>query len=81
MVRLQTQPNKTPQTLFNPDREAFIFSYDGGKEVYTLYPMSYEEFPKYIADKMASALADKIISKAGLKHTTDKEELLKRIYV
>lgn len=77
------QPNHSPKTLFNPDMETFIFSYDGGKEIYTLYPMSHETFPTYIADKIAPQLADRIIGKTGVKqnYELDKQELLKRIYV
>jgi hypothetical protein len=83
MQRLPIKPDLTPQTLYNPDRETFTFTYDGGKEVYTLYPMSYDEFPAYIARKIANALADKIIGKDGVKnnYTQDKEELLKRIII
>lgn len=79
---LNNQPDKTPITLFNPDREPFIFSYNGGREVYTLYAMSYDEFPKYIALKMASKLAEKMIGKLGVKENfeLDKKKLLERIF-
>lgn len=80
---LPIQPNRSPKTLFNLDREEFTFSYDGGKEVYTLPPFGYDTFPTYIADRMASSLADKIISKSGVKknYELDKKELLAKIYV
>ncbi len=83
MERLPTTPNLTQQTLYNPDRETFTYSYDGGKAIYTLYPMSYDDFPAYIARKIANALAEKIIGKEGVKKnfSLDKEELLKRIII
>ena len=82
-MRQQTQPVTTPTNLFNPDTETFVFSYDMGKQVYTLYAMSYDSVPKYIADKIAPLLADKIIGQRGVikNHSLDKEELLREIYV
>ena len=54
-----------------------------GKEVYTLHAMSYDSFPKYIADKIAPLLADKIIGKMGVKenYELDKAKLLDKIYM
>ena len=83
MPRLPLKPDKTETNLYNPDTEEFNFSYDGGRESYNFHAMSYESFPKYIADKMASLLADKIIGKMGIKqnYMLDKQKLLDRIYI
>lgn len=81
MPRLQTQPNLSPTTIFNPSLEVFTFEYDGEK--YVLAPYDVVPFPKYLADKMASRLADEIIARRGVmkNHELDKQELLKEIYV
>ena len=81
MERLPTQPNKTLTALFNPSLEAFTFIYD--KKEYILPAYGIETFPKYLADKMASRLADTIIGKRGVikNHELDKSELLKEIYI
>jgi hypothetical protein len=81
MNRLQTQPNLSPTPLFNPSLEEFVFTYD--KEIYTLPAYGIETYPKYLADRMASTLADTIISKQGVRknYELDKEELLQQIYV
>lgn len=81
MQRLPTQPNLSPTNLFNPSLEPFTFIY--AKEVYIFPSYSIRTYPKYLADKMASALADWIIGKRGVKknYSLDKEELLKEIYV
>jgi hypothetical protein len=81
MQRLQTQPNLSPTPLFNPSLEIFTFIYD--KEEYSLIPYGIERFPKYLADKMAPAMADWILGKRGIKknYTLEKEELLKEIYM
>lgn len=81
MPRLQTQPNLSETQLFNPSLEEFVFVYD--RETYTLPAYGIEPFPKYLADRMASTLADTIISKQGIRknYLLDKEELLKQIYV
>lgn len=81
MTRLQTQPNQSQIPLFNPSLEEFVFIYD--KKNYTLPAYGIENYPKYLADKMASSLADTIIAKQGVRknHDLDKQELLKQIYV
>ena len=81
MQRLPTQPNQTPVSLFNPSLEAFEFIYD--KEAHILPAYGIETYPKWLADRMATSLADTIISKRGVvkNHSLDKEELLKEIYV
>ena len=81
MIRLPKSPNETPVTLFNPSLENFTFVYD--KKEYVLPAYGVETYPKYLADKMASQLADVIIGKRGVmkNHTLDKDELLTEIYV
>jgi len=81
MIRLATTPDMTPIPLFNPSLEAFIFTYD--RKEHTLPAYGIETFPKYLADKMASRLADTIIGKRGVikNHELDKSELLKEIYI
>jgi len=83
MQHLPVQPDKTPTQLFNPGMEEFTFPYDGGREVYTLYPLSYDTFPAYIAHKMAPILAEKIMAKEGIKDNfeLDKKRLIARILV
>jgi hypothetical protein len=81
MQRLPTSPDETPTNIFNPDLESFTLIYD--KKEYTISAYGIETYPKYIADRMASDLADTIIGKRGVikNHSLDKEELLKEIYV
>lgn len=81
MQRLPTAPDVTPITLFNPSLESFTFVYD--KKEYMLFAYSADLFPKYIADRLASKLADAIIAKRGVvkNHELDRQELLKEIYV
>lgn len=80
MNRLPTQPNLSPVPLFNPSVEVFTFIYD--KKPYFIQGYGIETFPKYLADKMAPAMADWIIGKRGVikNYSLDKEELLKTIY-
>lgn len=81
MQRLQTQPNQTPKTLFNPALEEFKFTYDGTE--YAIAGYDFVTHPTYLADKMANKLADWILSKWGIKqnYELDKKELLEKIYV
>lgn len=81
MQRLRYAPEITPTNLFNPSLESFTLSHD--KKEYVLPPYGIEPFPRYIADLMASQLADTIIGKRGIikNYQLDKEELLKEIYV
>jgi hypothetical protein len=81
MNRLPTKPDETPTNLFNPSLESFTFIYD--KKEYILPAYGIENYPKYLADRLASSLADTIIGKRGVikNHSLDKEELLKEIYV
>lgn len=82
MSRLQTQPDLSPTPIFNPSLEQFVFKYNRTEE-YILVPYGIETYPKWLADKIASALADTIIGKQGVRknHELDREELLKEIYV
>lgn len=81
MNRLPLKPNITPINLFNPSLESFTFNYD--KKEYILPAYGIESYPKYLADKLASSLADTIIGKRGVikNYELDKKELLKEIYV
>ena len=81
MNRLPDKPDTTPISIFNPSLEEFVFIYD--KQVYTLPAYGIETYPKYIADRMASSLADKIIGQRGVlkNHTLDKKNILTEIYV
>lgn len=83
MNRLPQGPNLTPTRLQNPSLEEFVFSYNGGREKYVLAAYDIKTFPKYIADLMASGLADKIIGKRGIRqnYQQDKEDLLKEIFI
>jgi hypothetical protein len=47
-------------SLFNPSLEAFEFIYD--KEAHILPAYGIETYPKWLADRMATSLADTIIS-------------------
>lgn len=80
-MRLPTQPDETPITIFNPALEEFEFIYD--QEKYKLAGYDFATHPKYLADRMASKLADWILSKWGIKqnYELDKRELLEKIYV
>ncbi len=81
MQRLQKVPDQTPVPLFNPSLELFTFSH--AQKDYELPAYGIEIFPKYIADRMASCLADTIIGARGVlkNYQLDKEELLKEIYL
>ena len=83
-MQLPTQPDLTPTTLHNPDLEPFVFKYmqEDGQKTYVIPPLGIETFPKYLADKMARKLADKIIFKRGIKHgyERDHKAMLNIIY-
>lgn len=81
MERLATKPDETPTNLFNPSLESFTYIYD--KTEYILPAYGIETYPKYIANGLASTLADTIIGRRGVikNHSLDKEELLKEIYI
>lgn len=81
MQRLPTGPDLTPTNIFNPSLELFELTYD--KKTYILPAYGIESFPKWLAERMASSLADKIIGKRGVikNYFLDKEELLEEIYV
>ncbi len=81
MNRLPKGPDMTLVSLFNPSLESFTFVYDGKEYILPAYGI--ESFNKWLADRMASQLADVIIGKRGVmkNHSLDKEELLKEIYI
>lgn len=81
MQRLQKGPDLTPTPLFNPSLEAFTLSFDHVD--YLLPAYGIETFPKWVADRIASQLADTIIGKLGVRENRqlDKEKLLLEIYV
>lgn len=81
MKRLLLKPDTTPVSIFNPSLELFEYPYD--QKVYTVPAYGTEIYPKYLADKLASTLADTIIGKRGVmkNYALDKQELLKEIYI
>ncbi len=81
------QPNTTPTALFNPLLTAFHFPYQnedtGSQDDHVIPPYDSAIFPKFLADKIASALADQIYQIRGQKtnYQADKEAILKEIYL
>ena len=86
MKELPQEPNQSPTQLYNPTGEDFTFIVADEENIQHDYSMPSGEivtFPKFIADKGAVELADKIVWKRGLKMAYEHElkKALEEIYV
>ncbi len=79
MPQLNHQPDETPVSLYNPDKEDFTITWAG--EPHTIHAGEIETYPKWLADHMAKHLCKKLIGDRGIKvnYEADYEKIMKEI--
>lgn len=80
-MRLPSQPDKTPTSIYNPDKSDFTITWN--EEPNTIHAGEIETYPKWLADHIAKHLCKYLIMKRGIRinYEADYEDMMKQIQI